>query len=81
MLTAVGHEIRRYIPNAKDFQYTDVVMAERRIQAIDIDPVKKLVSAGRKRQTHAHAHLMRCVYVSVEGEDVHCKPEITAHNA
>ena len=43
ILSAVGNEIRRYIPNAKDFEYNDVVMAERRIQAIDIDPVKKLV--------------------------------------
>ena len=43
ILTAVGNEIRRYIPNAKDYEYNDVVMAERRIQAIDTDPVKKLV--------------------------------------
>ena len=43
ILTAVGNEIRRYIPNAKDFEYNDIVMSGRRIQAVDIDPIKKLV--------------------------------------
>ena len=40
----MGSEIRQYIPNAKDFDYSDVVMNEGRIQAIDVDPTRKLVS-------------------------------------
>ncbi len=32
VLFAVGHEIRRFIPNAKDFEYSDALVAGRRIQ-------------------------------------------------
>ena len=40
---AVGHEIRQYMQDAKDFIYSDAVVAERRIQVMDIDPARKLI--------------------------------------
>ena len=43
MLFGVGAEIRQYIPQAKDFEYTDVVLSGRRIQALDVDPGRKLL--------------------------------------
>lgn len=42
ILFVVGHEIRRYIHNAKEFEYGDAVIAGRRIQAIDVDPETKV---------------------------------------
>ena len=43
ILIAVGHEIRQFIPQAKNFEYSDVVLTARRIQAFDIDPEKRLI--------------------------------------
>ena len=39
----MGHEIRQYLPDAKDFAYSDVVIAERRVVAMDVDPQRRLV--------------------------------------
>ena len=43
VLFAVGHEIRQFVPNAKKFEYSDIIFAERRIQAIDMDPTRRIV--------------------------------------
>ncbi|CAH1789469.1 unnamed protein product [Owenia fusiformis] len=43
IMFAVGPEIRQYIPEAKNFEYSDAVIAERRIQAIAIDPSRRIV--------------------------------------
>ena len=40
---AVGHEIRKYIVGAKDFDYSDIVAAGRRIQSIALDPHRRLI--------------------------------------
>jgi len=42
-LIAVGHEIRRYIPDAKDFEYSAAVTAGRRIESLTLDVPRGLV--------------------------------------
>ena len=39
----MGPEIRQYIPNSKSFDYSDAVVAEKRIRAIDYDPERKFL--------------------------------------
>ena len=39
----MGPEIRRFIPKVRNFEYSDAVVAERRIRVIDVDPARKLV--------------------------------------
>ena len=41
-LIAVGHEIRRFMPSGSKESYNDAVISGRRIQALDVDPSRKL---------------------------------------
>lgn len=40
---SVGNEIRQYLPSSKKLEYTDVLMAGHRIEALDYDPNRKLL--------------------------------------
>ena len=43
VIFSAGHEIRKYFAEAKTFEYSDVVLAGWRVQAIDVDPQRKLL--------------------------------------
>ena len=43
LLFSSGTEIRRYIHKAKSFQYNDILLNERRVQDIDVDPERKIL--------------------------------------
>uniref|UniRef100_X1Z8P5 EGF-like domain-containing protein n=2 Tax=Capitella teleta TaxID=283909 RepID=X1Z8P5_CAPTE len=40
---SVGNEIRQYLPSSKKLEYTDVLTAGHRIEALDYDPNRKLL--------------------------------------
>ena len=43
VLIAVGHEIRKYIHDAKEYDYNDAVITGRRIQALAVDTQRQIV--------------------------------------
>ena len=43
ILLAVGHEIRKYVYNAKEYDYSDALIIGRRIQAMTVDAKRQVV--------------------------------------
>jgi hypothetical protein len=43
ILLAVGHELRRYIHDAKEYEYNDAIITGRRIQALSIDSERQVI--------------------------------------
>jgi hypothetical protein len=43
ILLAVGHEVRRYVSDAKEYDYNDAVITGRRIQALAVDSERQVI--------------------------------------